>query len=237
MTAFNLPHVPAIRAIGTALPDPTLDQPVAATHAAARATADPKRRRVLHRLYQRSGVDHRRVVLDELTRPTDAPPDPALLAPPTHPADPGPTTAARLAHYHPHAERLLVAAAQNAIAAAQTDPAHVTHLVTASCTGFHAPGVDLALIDRLGLPPTTQRTHVGFMGCHAALNALRVARAFVLADPNAVVLVGAVEVCSIHLAYGWQPDVLVGNALFADGAAAAIVSATDDAEPTPPTPP
>src|SRR6266536_375240 len=64
----------------------------------------------------------------------------------------------------------------------------VTHLVTVSCTGFAAPGVDLALIRGLGLPPTVQRTHVGFMGCHGAINGLRVVTAFGGADANAVVL-------------------------------------------------
>ena len=56
--------------------------------------------------------------------------------------------------------------------------ADLTHLVTVSCTGFVAPGIDLALIRALGLPPTVQRTHVGYMGCHGAFNGLRVARAF-----------------------------------------------------------
>jgi alpha-pyrone synthase len=74
----------------------------------------------------------------------------------------------------------------------------VTHLVTVSCTGFMAPGVDVALIEGLGLAATVQRTHVGYMGCHGALNGLRVARAFTGADPGACVLLCAVELCSLH---------------------------------------
>ena len=91
-----------------------------------------------------------------------------------------------------------------------------------SCTGFIAPGVDLALINGLGLPPTVQRTHVGFMGCHGALNGLRVANAFASADPAARVLLCAVELCSLHYYYGSAADKLVANAIFADGAAAVV---------------
>lgn len=100
----------------------------------------------------------------------------------------------------------------------------VTHLVTVSCTGFSSPGVDLHLQETLGLAPTVQRVHVGFMGCHGAINGLRVARGLAAADPNAVVLVVAVELCSLHYRMTWEDDAMVGNALFADGAAAAVVA-------------
>jgi predicted naringenin-chalcone synthase len=80
--------------------------------------------------------------------------------------------------------------------------------------------VDLALIRGLGLRPTVERTHVGFMGCHGALNGLRVAHAFAAANPGARVLVAAVELCSLHYYYGNEADKLIANAIFADGAAA-----------------
>ncbi len=99
----------------------------------------------------------------------------------------------------------------------------VTHLVTVSCTGFSAPGVDLQLQQALGLPATVQRVHVGFMGCHGAINALRVARGLAAADPEAVILVVAVELCSLHYRMTWEDDAMVGNALFSDGAAAALI--------------
>jgi predicted naringenin-chalcone synthase len=85
--------------------------------------------------------------------------------------------------------------------------------------------VDLELISQLGLDAGVQRTHVGFMGCHGALNGLRVAQAFVEADAEAVVLLCSVELCSLHLAYGWDPEKVVANALFADGAAALVATA------------
>jgi predicted naringenin-chalcone synthase len=122
--------------------------------------------------------------------------------------------------YAAEASPLALRASAGALADAKFASATVTHLVTVSCTGFVAPGVDLALITGLGLRPTVQRTNVGFMGCHGALNGLRVANAFATADPAARVLVCAVELCSLHYYYGSAADKLVANAIFADGAAA-----------------
>ena len=100
-------------------------------------------------------------------------------------------------------------------------PRDFTHLVTVSCTGFVSPGVDFALIRDLGLRPTIERTHVGFMGCHGAINGLRVADALA-AKPGAKVLLACVELSSINYYYGPENDKVVANALFADGAAAAV---------------
>jgi predicted naringenin-chalcone synthase len=122
-----------------------------------------------------------------------------------------------------HAGNLAVAAARQALMNGHTDPRHVTHLITVTCTGFSSPGVDYALIQELQLPRDVARTQVGFMGCHAALNAIRVAKAFVAADPTAVVLVCCVELCTLHYQYGWDPEQIVAMSLFGDGAAACVV--------------
>jgi predicted naringenin-chalcone synthase len=127
-----------------------------------------------------------------------------------------------MATYEDKALPLALRAAEAALNDGGIDPSQVTHLVTISCTGFAAPGVDIGLMKRLKLPPTTERTHVGFMGCHAAINGLRVAQAFGDADPAARVLMCAVELCSLHYHYGWNPKRMVANALFADGAAAVV---------------
>jgi predicted naringenin-chalcone synthase len=121
--------------------------------------------------------------------------------------------------YEQEAPALAEEASEAALEQAELDPREVTHLVTVSCTGFFAPGVDALLIERLGLPRAVHRTHVGFMGCHGALNGLRAATAYAR-DPDARVLLCAVELCSLHFAYGWDPEMLVANTLFADGAAA-----------------
>ena len=104
----------------------------------------------------------------------------------------GPTTAERMQAYSQHAGPLLERAAKEALSHARLNAASITHLITVSCTGFSAPGVDHHLIDRLGLPMHTQRTHVGFMGCHGMINGLRVAEAVVRSQPDAIAMVGAV---------------------------------------------
>jgi predicted naringenin-chalcone synthase len=124
--------------------------------------------------------------------------------------------------YEAEAPALATGAACGALGQAGVRAEDVSHVVTVSCTGFAAPGIDTRVIEALGMPASTQRTHVGFMGCHGALNGLRVADSLVRADPRAVVLVCAVELCSLHFAYGWNPEMMVPNALFADGAAAVI---------------
>jgi predicted naringenin-chalcone synthase len=106
---------------------------------------------------------------------------------------------------------------------AHLKPSSITHLLTVSCTGFFAPGLDCALIERLALSPSVHRLHIGFMGCHGAFNALAAARDAVRADRNAKVLVCSVELCSLHLAYDFDPGQLVANGLFGDGAAAVVV--------------
>jgi predicted naringenin-chalcone synthase len=128
-------------------------------------------------------------------------------------------------HYAEQAPLLARRAAQEALHNSGVPARAITHLVTVSCTGFHAPGWDVSLVRDLGLPATTERTHVGFMGCHGALNGLRVARAFVEADPGARVLLCATELCSIHYFYGWDPQRVIANAIFADGAAALVGAA------------
>jgi predicted naringenin-chalcone synthase len=136
--------------------------------------------------------------------------------------DCGPTTAQRMEHYARLAPPLAVDASHRALSASGLSGADMSHLVTVSCTGFVAPGVDVALIQGLGLPSTVQRTHVGYMGCHGALNGLRVARAFAASEPGARVLLCAVELCSLHYHYGWNPSKMVANALFGDAAAALV---------------
>lgn len=120
---------------------------------------------------------------------------------------------------------LALAAAAKALEDAQIEATQVTHLVTISCTGFFAPGFDIQLINTLPLRRTVERTHVGYMGCHGALNGLRVAKMIVEADPSAIVLLCTMELCSLHFQYGWKTDHLVANSLFADGAAALVISA------------
>ncbi|MDQ7012861.1 MAG: type III polyketide synthase [Planctomycetota bacterium] len=135
----------------------------------------------------------------------------------------GPTTATRLARYREAAGVLASAASRDALAASEVLAERVTHLITVSCTGADSPGLTHDLIDQLGLSAQVSRTHVGFMGCHGAINGLAVGSAFVAADPEAIAMVVCAEVCSLHYHIGGRWDQQVANAIFADGAACAIV--------------
>jgi predicted naringenin-chalcone synthase len=105
------------------------------------------------------------------------------------------------------------------------DLASITHMVVASCTGFTAPGLDQQIMERLGLDSSIERTVVGFMGCAAAVNALKVAHHIVRSEPNAKVLVVNLELCTLHLQETSDIEVILGALLFGDGCAASLVSA------------
>ena len=105
---------------------------------------------------------------------------------------------------------------------------NITHLITVSCTGMSAPGLDLELIERLGLPATTWRTSINFMGCYAAIHALKLADAICKADMNANVLIVCVELCTLHFQKKYTPDNIASGILFSDGAAAVLVTGKDE---------
>ncbi len=208
--------------IGTAVPYQAIAQPLAAQYAATFVGDAGGHERQVELLYRRTGVHSRHSVVLEKA-PGEFGAITQSFYPPAESSDEfGPTTAARMRLYETWGIELAREAAIKALDDAQTDPAQVTHLITVSCTGFASPGVDLQLIVDLPLKRDVPRTHLGFMGCHGMMNALRVAQAFIQADSDACVLVCAVELCSLHQQYGWEPERIVANALFADGAAAIL---------------
>ena len=145
----------------------------------------------------------------------------------------GLSTAQRMSVFERSAPELAAQAAIKALEASEMAAAAITDLIVVSCTGFSAPGVDVALVRMLGLPPTVRRTVVGFMGCFGAITGLRTAVGACAAHPSAVALVVCVELCSLHMRPDRDVQNQVASALFADGAAAAVVaSAGWDGEPT-----
>ena len=210
-----------IAGIGTAVPEFSISQSDAAEVNQSFCRVSDKKLRLIPALYRRAGVNKRHSVL--IRAPEGDPLDrQSFYWRATDERDCGPTTLDRMRVYEREAPRLAVRAARRAIADSNVDPASFTHAVTVSCTGFHAPGIDTALVEELGLPRTVQRTHVGFMGCHGALNGMRVASSFLCEQPEARVLVCAVELCTLHFFYGWDAEKIVANSLFADGAAAVV---------------
>jgi alpha-pyrone synthase len=135
-----------------------------------------------------------------------------------------PSTADRMSRYEIEAPAL----GRKAVDALGLDAAQkksISHLVVATCTGFSAPGIDLELVNRCGLSPSVERTVIGFMGCYAAINALKIAHHIVRSTPTANVLVVCLELCTLHFQDTDNLDRLLTFLLFGDGCAAALISA------------
>jgi predicted naringenin-chalcone synthase len=219
-----------VSGIGTAVPTYSISQPDAAEAWASLTGVEGKRARTVKALYRKSRIRKRHSTLLEGT-PQGGVPRQTFYEPSRGENDPGPTTQARMLRFEADAPGLAAQAARSALEKSGIPSEEITHLVTVSCTGFFAPGPDTALVDQLGLPPTVERTHVGFMGCHGSLNGLRVASSFTGSQPGARVLVASVELCTLHMTYEWDPDSLVANSLFGDGAAA-LVGVREDGGPS-----
>ena len=134
-----------------------------------------------------------------------------------------PSTSARMVIYREAARSL----ARQAIAALDIadEKAGISHLIVASCTGFSAPGLDFDIMQDAGLASSIERTIIGFMGCFAAVNALKTARHIVRSEPCAKVLVVNLEISSLHLQEQWELEKMLSFLLFGDGCGACLVSA------------
>ena len=205
-----------IHAIGTAVPDH--DFHAAFVEWAGERLSDDRARALFRRMAARSGIEHRWTVLPPATR-GGSPAEPGGF----YHGDELPSTARRMKVYAEAAPKLAIAAVDRL--RAQRDIGDATHLVLASCTGFVAPGVDQIIIRQMGLNPSIERTTVGFMGCYAAVAALRVAHHIARSEPDARVLVVTVELSSLHLGHKADVESLLAALQFGDGAAAALVSA------------
>ena len=205
-----------INGIGTAVPDHDIHLPFIAL--ARTLLADEKTRTVFDRMAERAGIVHRYSCLRAGNLEAGE-----IDSTGFYRRGDFPGTATRMALYESEALPL----AQRAVAALElgADLARVTHLVVASCTGFSAPGLDLQLAQRLGLRADVERTLIGFMGCSAALPALRAAHHAVRSDPAARVLVINLELCTLHLQETSDLEQVLSFLLFGDGASAALVTA------------
>ncbi len=134
-----------------------------------------------------------------------------------------PSTGARMRQYEIEAP-VLAQRAVNGLNLGEKK-SEITHIVVTSCTGFSAPGIDLEVINRCGLNPSVERTIIGFMGCYAAVNALKIARHIVRSEPKSKVLVVSVELCTLHFQETYELERMMPFLLFADGCAAALISA------------
>ena len=212
-----------IHRIDTLLPDFSFAQEQAMVKMQEWAR-DDRERRLVRAVYRHSGIERRHSVLRNFDGEGEGAffrrgPDGVLR---------GPGTAARNDIFSTESRAMSVILARKILGNCPAFSASdVTHVVTVSCTGFYNPGPDYYIVRELGMSDATQRYHLGFMGCYAAFPALRMAAQFCAADPASVVLVMCLELCSLHLQLNGSEDSLLANSLFADGAAAAIVSSRE----------
>lgn len=170
-------------------------------------------------LYHQSAIDTRYSVL----------PDYSLNAsewqfyPPTENLEPFPDLELRMKWFNKTAPVLSVQAIKECIDG-KISKDEVTHLITISCTGMSAPGLDLQVMEAMNMPPNIFRTSVNFMGCYAAIHGLKLADAFCTKDKNAKVLIVCTELCTLHFQKENTMDNIASSLLFGDGAAAVLVT-------------
>ncbi len=136
--------------------------------------------------------------------------------------EPFPGLEKRMDWYAKHAAPLSVKTIYDCIEG-KIEPDEITHLITVSCTGMSAPGLDLDIMEAMNLPSTIFRTSVNFMGCYAAIHGLKLADALCSSDPSANVVVVCIELCTLHFQKESSVDNITSTLLFADGCAAALV--------------
>ncbi len=176
---------------------------------------DERNHKLFQRMVERSQIEHRYSFL-EPAKDTGH-----LDALGFYDADNFPDTAARMQLYKDYAFKL-VKQAMDVLSLPK-----VTHIITTTCKGFYAPGIDLQIIEHYGLDPAIERTAIGFMGCYAAMNALKVARHIVRSDQSAKVLIVNLELCTLHFQKPQTLESLLSFLIFADGCAASIISAEE----------
>jgi predicted naringenin-chalcone synthase len=208
-----------ITAIGTAVPDLRFDQStICAFMELMMAKQDPLARRKIRAVFRASGIDSRHSVLEDYGRTGN------FSFYPNDNGEPFPSTKDRMRKFCQFALPLSVAAVRDMVGSSSgLAIADVTHLIVVSCTGMYAPGLDIDLVKELGLARNVQRICIQFMGCYAAFNALKVARAICESAASQKVLIVCTELCSLHFQQLPSDDNILANALFGDGSACMLV--------------
>jgi len=170
-------------------------------------------------LYHQSGIQKRHSVIGDYNKP----PRDWKFYPQTENLEPFPSLEQRMALYNKHAAALSVDAIRNCIEG-NISSNEITHLITVSCTGMSAPGLDLQIMGLMDLPNTTYRTSVNFMGCYAAIHALKMADAICRYEEKARVIIVCTELCTLHFQREATMDNIASSMLFADGSAAVLVT-------------
>jgi alpha-pyrone synthase len=174
----------------------------------------------LHMIYKKSNIDSRYSPLPDYSSVHSG----RSLYPSTADLEPFPGISRRMSLFEEHALPLSLNAVEACLQKVpEFQRSRITHLVTVTCTGLSAPGLDIELLKALGLKSNVQRTSVNFMGCYAAVHGIKMADYICRADKDAAVLVVCTELCTLHFQKLVEDDHLIANSLFADGSAALLV--------------
>lgn len=219
-----------ILALATALPQYNTDQANIAQRIIKICQLRDRSAQSIESLFAKTGIEQRYSVLkdfhpfDSLTLTQDERKEgPTLFN--TNFLEKIPDTQTRNDIYIEEAPKLALAAAKNAIAMWGRPATDITHIISVSCTGVMAPGIEFLLQNELGMKDDVQRLGINFMGCFGAFKGLAIANSLALQDSKNRILVVCTELCSLHFQVSFKPEVLIGNALFGDGSAAVIVGA------------
>jgi predicted naringenin-chalcone synthase len=181
---------------------------------------DPKTSLVFRRMAARSGIAHRYSCLNPAAVLRNDP----YNAHEFYRLGSFPGTAQRMQLFQTSAP-LLMRKAVDKLALNEVQRRAITHVLVTCCTGLYAPGLDYEIMEHLGLPTTVERTMIAFMGCYAAINGLKLARHLVRSEPQAVVLMVNLELCTLHFKETQKLEQVLSHLVFADGAAASLISA------------
>jgi predicted naringenin-chalcone synthase len=188
---------------------------------------DQRNRQLFRRMAGKAAIDHRFSCL-RMDLPGDdgvmgQVPGGEVTAAEFYEREAFPSTGARM-HVYERAAPVLLRETLDCLRLSPVERDRIRHVIVTSCTGLYAPGLDFEVIDHLRLAPSTERTMIGFMGCYAAINALKQARHIVRSEPDESVLVVNLELCTLHFKETQDLGEVLSYLVFADGCAASLVS-------------
>src|ERR1700738_237996 len=177
-------------------------------------------RSLFRRMARLSGIEHRYSFVEPMASPDGHWRDAEDL----YVVGSFPSTARRMSAFERYAPRL-AQCALNRLALSAEERGSISHVLVTTCTGLYAPGLDFDVVRHLGLNSSVERTMIGFMGCYAAINALKTAHHIVRSTPESRVLILNLELCSLHMQETQDLEQILSFLLFADGCSAALVTA------------
>jgi alpha-pyrone synthase len=206
-----------INRIATATPPHDVHQPFISF--AETLLPEGTERNLFRRMARMSAIEHRFSILQPVASADGAWSDAEQL----YIRGSFPGTAQRMGVFERFAPQLARCALKK-LAITEAERQSITHVIVTSCTGLYAPGLDFDVVDALELKQPVERTMIGFMGCYAAINALKSARHVVRSEPDACVLILNLELCTLHMQETPDLEQVLSFLLFADGCAACLVS-------------